>query len=290
MRRPILLCLVALLIVSIGSFAQPARAQDVTPIATDFKGYPVLTVTVTDDAYTLDVAQVPAGLVVISVTNATEDSVDAAVVGPAPGQTAAQLIAAAAIPPASPGDLAPFLYDATLPGGPVTVPANETREELVMLPAGDWGVFGSDGQTPGIFAAVDGDGSRTDPPTAKVTVDMGDTSFSGLTNGVPAGPTLWKVTTTSTQPHSLMLVGVPAGTTAADVLAMFGVGEPAADGPTAADLVPVSDGVSLQSDGQALWLPITLEAGTYAAACFVPDPATGKSHMEEGMVTVFEVA
>jgi hypothetical protein len=122
-------------------------------------------------------------------------------------------------------------------------------------------------------------------------LEMGDVSISGLTNGVPAGPRLWNVTTKSGQPHALMLVGVPAGTTPADVLSMFGIGKPAStNAPTAADLRPVSERVSLQSNGQSLWLPVTLDVGTYAAVCFVPDPTTGKSHMEEGMLTVFEVA
>ncbi len=291
MRRSILLCVLVLFVIGTGAFALSSRAKGMTPAPSVFDGYPTLAVTVTDDAYVLDRDEVPAGLVVVSVTNTTEGSVDAAIVGPAPGQTAAELIAAAAVPPAQPGDLAPFLYDATLPGGPSMVPADETREELVLLTAGDWGVFGADGRAPGIFAAVTGDGSPTDPPTADVEVEMGDGAFSGLTNGVPAGPRIWKVTTKGEQPHMLMLVGVPAGTTPADVLAMYGMGEPAsANAPTAADLFPVADGVSLQSDGQSLWLPVTLEAGTYAAVCFVPDPTTGKSHMEEGMLTVFEVA
>lgn len=288
MRCPILLCVVALMVGS-GLFAPLAHATGTTPTTAKFSGYPVLHVTVTDAAYVLDVASVPAGLVVVSVTNATAKSVDAAVVGPAPGQTAAQLIAAAAVPPAKPGDLAPFLYQATLPGGPVTVPAIETREQLVLLPAGDWGIFGADTRTPGIFATADGDGSRTDQPTADVKVDMGDAAFNGLANNMPTGPALWKVTTTSTQPHTLMLVGVPAGTTTAAVQAMFGVGKPAADGPTAADLIQVEEGVSLQSNGQMLWMPITLKAGTYAAIDILPNPNTGKSHMEEGMVTVFTV-
>lgn len=289
MRRQFLLCFVAMLMAGSGPFAPLVRAQGATATTAAFSGYPVLQVTVTDDAYVLDVASVPAGLVVVSVTNATDESVDAAVVGPAPGQTAAQLIEAAAVPPASPGDLAPFLYQATLPGGPITVPATETREQLVLLPAGDWGIFGADNRSPGIFATADGDGSRTDQPTADVTVDMGDTAFTGLETSLPAGPALWKVTTTSAQPHSLMIVGVPSGTTAADVLAIFGLGEPGTNGLTAADLIQVSDGVSLQSNGQVLWMPMTLEAGTYAAIDLVPDPATGKSHAEVGLLTVFTV-
>ncbi len=291
MRRSILLCVLVLFVIGTGVVAVPSSYPRATSAASVFDEYPKLSVTVTDDAYILDVAEVPAGLVVVSVINTTQDSVDAAIVGPAPGQTAAELIAAAAIPPASPGELAPFLYDATLPGGPTMVPVDETREELVLLTEGDWGVFGADGRTPGIFAAVTGDGSLTEPPTADVEVEMGDFSFSGLTNSVPAGPQIWKVTTKGEQPHALMLVGVPAGTPPEDVLAIFGIGDPSSAGaPTSADLVPVTDGVSLQSDGQSLWLPVTLEAGTYAVVCFVPDPTTGKSHMEEGMLTVFEVA
>jgi hypothetical protein len=290
MRRIVLLCLVAFLMVGSGTFAGTAHAQASTPTTADFNGYPLLTVTVTADAYVLDVATVPAGLVVVAVTNSTEDSVEAVVVGPAPGQTAAELIAAAAVPPAAPGQLAPFLYEATLPGGPITVPAGETREQLMLLPAGDWGVLGADGQAPGIFATVDGDGSRTDAPKAGVTVAMSDNAFGGFEQAVPAGPTLWNVTTTGKQPHSLMLVGVPAGTELADLPAMFGMAEAVSGRPTAADLTEVTDGVSLQSNGQSLWMPMTLEPGTYAAICFVPDATTGKTHAEAGMVALFTVA
>src|SRR4051812_38736924 len=115
MRRPVLLSVIALLVLGVGLFAPSARAQDTKPSTKEFSSYPVLHVTVTADAYVLDVSSVPAGLVVVSVMNATDESVDAAVVGPAPGETAAQLITEAAVPPAKPGDLAPFLYKATLP-------------------------------------------------------------------------------------------------------------------------------------------------------------------------------
>ena len=46
---------------------------------------------------------------------------------------------------------------------------------------------------------------------------------------------------------------------------------------------------NFESNGQTMWLPIDLKAGTYAAVCFVTDPSNGKPHAMEGMLKVFTV-
>jgi LPXTG-motif cell wall-anchored protein len=42
--------------------------------------------------------------------------------------------------------------------------------------------------------------------------------------------------------------------------------------------------------GKSAWASLDLQPGDYIALCFVPDPASGKSHLELGMHTVFTVA
>lgn len=44
-----------------------------------------------------------------------------------------------------------------------------------------------------------------------------------------------------------------------------------------------------QSRGTTVWVPITLESGTYGLACFFPDIEDGVEHVYKGMYTVVEV-
>lgn len=41
--------------------------------------------------------------------------------------------------------------------------------------------------------------------------------------------------------------------------------------------------------GQTMFMPVTFDAGTYMAVCFVEDPATGLPHLMEGMISVVQV-
>lgn len=45
-----------------------------------------------------------------------------------------------------------------------------------------------------------------------------------------------------------------------------------------------------QSTNTAVWLPVTLEPGTYVLVCFFPDLADGIPHAFKGMYTVVQVA
>jgi hypothetical protein len=211
------------------------------------------------------------------------------VLGPAAGKSMSDLQTGMATPPAGDG-FPPFLFDATIAGGPQDVPSGETKEALVNIPAGDWLVFG-DGPLEAVpLTSADAAESKTDEPASDAEIDFGDFSFSGLDN-LAAGDHLWKIANKGAQPHMLVLTNVPAGTTDAQVLAtVMSNGTPTAEMVPVDQIQNVSDGVLLLSAGQTMWLPITLKSATYAALCFVTDPSNGQLHAMEGMIKVFTVS
>jgi len=275
------------------TFGSPAAlAQDATPAPSALDGYPELDVSITDSGVELSATEVPAGLVRLRVTNNSSDENGAAVLGPGPGETMDDLQAAAATPTTS-EEFPPFFYTATIPGGPGSLLPGVSAEALISVPAGDWVVFTEGDQDPAFFSTVDGPDSRTDPPMADSSVDLGDFYFGGLQD-VSGGQQLWQVTNSGKQPHMLVLVGVPDGTTGDQVMATMmseDTGTPAANALTDSDFRSLdTSGVLLISSGQSVWLPVNLDPGTYVALCFVTDPNTGQPHIMQGMFTVFTIA
>jgi hypothetical protein len=45
----------------------------------------------------------------------------------------------------------------------------------------------------------------------------------------------------------------------------------------------------LLTNGNRSWADFDLRSGGYALACFIPDPATGKEHVDLGMLKTFTV-
>jgi len=267
-------------------------AQDATPTATSaFADYPQLAVTITDDAFEVDNTDIPTGYLALMVTNQTESELSAALLGPKEGQTMDDLMQAAATPQAT-DEVPAFLYDAVILGGPQDVPPGGSAEVLINVTAGDWVVFGDGDQPPTFLTASESDQSVTEAPDADVQIDMADFAFEGL-DGDVAGSGLWEITNTGEQPHMLVMTGVPEGTTEQQVLnALMSEegGTPAADALNPEDLRFVSEGVLLLSSGQTMYLPVSLDAGTYVAICFVTDPDTGQLHAMEGMIKTFTVS
>jgi len=273
-----------------GIFA-PARAQEATPMGGALTGYPKLSVTITDATYELDSTTVPAGWIILSVKNGTEEETGAAVLGPPPGMTGDQLEQMASTP--EPNDGFPqFLYQAVVAGGPSGIQPGETLEAIINVPAGDWAVFGEGNQQASRFTSVDGPDSVTTEPTATATIDTGDFYFGGLDSGFPAGPQLVKITNSGKQPHMIVMGKGPDDMTMDQVMAIFSQPEnatPAPGGLSFSDLTFVP-GVTLISSAETMYMPMNLTAGTYLALCFVTDPATGAPHAMEGMATTFNVS
>ena len=135
--------------------------------------------------------------------------------------------------------------------------------------------------------------AQAQAPRSDVTLIMTDSlRFIVSPDPVPAGPQLWEVRNTGAeQSHHLVMMRVPDGTTADDMLAEFSgmmAGTPAAGESVMAQATYVGY-AALQSGGQTTWQEFDLEPGTYAILCFIIDPATGEPHLINGMVTTFVV-
>ncbi|MGI8963198.1 MAG: hypothetical protein ACR2GI_01690, partial [Thermomicrobiales bacterium] len=107
-----------------------------------------------------------------------------------------------------------------------------------------------------------------------------------------AGPQVIEFVNAGVQPHFLIMLKVPEGTTIDDFLALAATfGDPAATPQSALsfdDIFSVVDTAD-QSSGVTTWIAAELESGTYILACFVSDPETGAPHAMLGMIDVVTV-
>ena len=146
----------------------------------------------------------------------------------------------------------------------------------------------SHASTPGASPAAAGE------PPATVTLEMTDElRFVVTPDPVPAGPQVWKIANTGEHDaHHVVMPRIPEGVTAEAIIAEFNAlmsGTPPTEPPLVAQLVGVGY-AALQSGGQTTWVQFDLAPGTYAVICYIVNPATGRPHVLDGMVTVFTVA
>ena len=154
-------------------------AQDATPETSpasggpDMSAYPQLDVTITDSDIQVSMTTVPAGWVLLSVTNSSSDENAAGVLGPGEGQTMDDLVAAAATPPADPEGFPPFLDEAAILGGPGSMSPGESAQALLDISAGDWAVFPEGNQQPVFITAAESADSNTTAPNPDLKIQAG---------------------------------------------------------------------------------------------------------------------
>lgn len=103
---------------------------------------------------------------------------------------------------------------------------------------------------------------------------------------VPTGPQVWHVVNDGPQPHEMAMIRVLPGHTVEEVMSALQAGGEAAMQGLA---VPYG-GVQAMAIGLSSFIDLDLEAGSYIILCFVPDPASGQSHLALGMLSAFEAA
>jgi hypothetical protein len=121
------------------------------------------------------------------------------------------------------------------------------------------------------------------------TIAVSEYSFA-IPIALGAGPQIWQLTNTGTQPHLMDLAGVPDGTTFDEVMEFLSsamTGTPAASTLGFEDIREVYSTPNI-SAGQTMWIEVDLAPGTYAATCFIPVRASGAPHALMGMVQVFK--
>jgi hypothetical protein len=266
-------------------------AQETTDLAA--LGLPALTVTLTDDGYSVSPETTPAGWTLVTFVNqqSTGDN-SANIMALPPGETAESIMGSMATAIAG-GPVPAWAFDATQAGAPWTA-AGTSAQGVIRLTAGDWVVF--NGGAPYEPVPLTVTGSAATPAaapalTADLEVTLQEFAFLGLDAPIAAGPQIWKVTNTGEQPHLMTLSTLPEGTTQGqymDSLMAMMTGTPAAGG-IPPDSMRNAGGCAPITTGQSLYLALDLAAGTYGAVCFFPDEATGAPHLAMGMIQVFTV-
>jgi hypothetical protein len=301
------------LLLLLAALAAPLRtsAQDTANPFADL-GLPEIAITVTDTVFDGAPSELEAGRYVLSVTNSRASEEDAGVgfVQAPEGMTAAELIgfmaSLSATPEAADGEAAPaeeeggtgapsWYYETEIAGG-VYAPAGETAYAVIDLSAGEWMLWGDLPEAPQapVPVIVTGEAPADQPtPAADVTIAMQEMSFS-VNGSLTAGPQTIALTNAGQQPHFLLMIGVPEGTTPEDFLALSAAfaGDPTASPPAGLSFEELTPGIESTdlSSGGTVWLHADLAAGTYVLACFFPDQETGAPHAFLGMVDVVTVS
>jgi len=173
-------------------------------------------------------------------------------------------------------------------GGPGAVSPGDSTSVIQTLPAGQYAVFcfipslvdHKEHRMKGMVAGfrVTGKSSaQAKLPKSDLTVRMLDYGYAPSAPLV-AGKRNIRVVNDGPQLHEMVLVQLPSGKTAADLLAW--------NPETATEPPPgryVGGTVALPPGGEAI-VEATLEAGSYVLICYIPDAKDGKPHLAHGMV------
>jgi uncharacterized cupredoxin-like copper-binding protein len=182
----------------------------------------------------------------------------------------------------------------TLVGGPGTAAAGNTSAALMELQAGQYLIACFIPARDGVAHAAKGmvlpltvtPATVTAPPlpATQGSVVLKEFSFALSTSALPAGWSMISVVNEGAQSHEFGVVRLAPGKSAGDITQYF-AGKPAGPPPFVS-----AGGLTALSPGQRGIAVLDLTPGSYAAICFVPDPASGKSHLQLGMIAGFTAA
>jgi hypothetical protein len=191
-----------------------------------------------------------------------------------------------------------LFYQLTIPGG-VVAPPNATADVIIDLNPGDTyaGIQVVNENGPGTGAAqalsVTGTMPTLTDPDAAVSVTLSDLKVD-MPDSVPAGPQIWKITSTGAMPHFLAISKSDGSLTQENVAATMGsfIGTPMPAGMTPVPDSALQDGPqsAVITGGQTMWLEIDLEPGQYLGACYMSGPGDVPMHAAMGMFKIFDVA
>jgi plastocyanin len=176
----------------------------------------------------------------------------------------------------------------TLVGGPTSVQPGQSGSVDVDLKAGTH-VFlcfisGADNVphlAKGMIAPLEVTGTSTagSLPTGDASLTLQDFSFTGI-DSLTTGAHTISVTNNGPQPHEAGIVKLNEGVTVPDVIKMLGAADAQSGPPPWTDV----GGMAGITPGTTATFDMDLPAGQYAFVCFVPDAATGKPHVQLGMI------
>ena len=121
-------------------------------------------------------------------------------------------------------------------------------------------------------------GPQTLPATDGTVIAKTNRRFGG-DSVLPARGNITFENHSTESPHFLSLIHVKKGTTRKQVINAFQNNDQSI-------FLPGEQDVDVVTSGQAMNVHLHLQAGTYAQACFFPDPKTGMPHAFMGMVHI----
>lgn len=285
---------------------------DITVTATGYEGIPdsieagryLVTISAAEDT-----GQDGGGVAFIQPSGMSADEFLGLLAGP-PDETG---VGAVASTPPSDAQATPAEGDAGMGGPPAAVfeslyaggtyaAPGQSAEIVLDLPPGEWIAWGDDPsapQEPLVFEVTGEMPADLVEPESMATITMGEYVIEVTEGALVAGPQVLKIENIGAQPHFVFGVQGPDDMTTEQIgialdeeMAAEGTGTP----PAYSGLNPDEDlsfdtgfFSATQSTGTSVWLPVNLEAGMYAMACFFPDLADGMPHAYKGMYTAVEV-
>jgi len=182
----------------------------------------------------------------------------------------------------------------TLVGGPGTVGSGGTSAAMLNLAEGQYLLACFIPGRDGIAHAAKGmvlplqitapTGTAMPAPATRGTVTMKEFSFALSASAFPAGRSMIAVVNEGAQAHEFGVLRLVPGKSAADVTGYFAA-KPSGPPPFSA-----AGGLTALGPGQKGIAVLDLTPGSYAAICFLPDPVSGKEHLQLGMIAGFTVA
>jgi hypothetical protein len=208
-------------------------------------------------------------------------------------------------------DLAAAFADVTFAGGPGVTPAGQSQTVILDLQPGKYLVVcfvaGPDG-VPHVAKGMSKEvevtarsGAAQTRPTADATVTLRDFKFE-LPKRITSSRQTLRVRNEGKEPHEFALLKLAPGVSTSQAKAMItaqpsatpeaqaapAMASPAAS-PVAGAPFTSAGGTAAIAPGSSTWVDLHLKPGKYLAVCFVPDPKTGKPHVDLGMIAGFTV-
>lgn len=276
--RTLTSCLITFLLA--GCADQKPAPATATPAATTTTSPPVVQVTATDYAFTVQ-DTMPGGWVTLRLTNNGKELHHLQLIRLEQGNTMVDFAKWTS----------PALPDwAVAVGGPTGTPPGSSNEAIVNLAPGNYVaicVIPSADHKPHIAKGmlksltVVPPAQAATPPASDVAVTLTDYDFT-FTKPLTSGKHVLRVETTSSQPHEIVIAKLPPGKTPPDLLTWV-------DNQTGPPPVESIVGSTSVNKGEVNLVPLDLAPGNYALMCFMLDAKDGKPHAVHGMMKPIKV-
>ncbi len=293
-----------------------AGAQTENPLLTGAQlGLPVLEIEVTDSGWSMP-AEFPAGRYLVTATYAGDQDFGTAAFIRLPEDWTLddlnrRLEQAAATLKELPSDGTAvhdienvatdvsWLYGLTLSGG-ISPVAGGTAQGIFDFTPGDWAIWADDFEPNALGVTVTGQPPGILPePESSITItqiDVGEHFRFDIDGDLTTGTHVIRVVNASSQPHFVEFVQLSHPATNEQLTAFLAASEDAefdsAIGlPTDFAFYLTATYAGSQSPGTAQWIVATIEPGSFAIVCWMPDPNHNNDpHVNGGMVETFNVS